>query len=509
MGGTKKTTYDVDLMVTKETAPRKSSHHNHPNQHHKGGVQEESDDNSVKEKARKKTKKKSKKENKKQSKEKEREKEKEKEKEREKSRRRGKSSKSKSYRGSDSSSSSDSSGDSNSSSGTRASHTGVVIQVVVVTSGDSDSSRGSEDEECSAMQQAWRYPFYSPSASYRQLDMICGSHQYSVCGFSLARSMGCGTRLCSDYFEVAGQMFRVETYPAGFTADTCRYMSVFLTTPGSINPNHILFEIAILDQSGKDRNIVETRGMTNGMSGHNGMGPFQCGPLYSTCRGIVAAVPKFIKSSYLAKHARRYIPRDMLAIRATVQVLRGWSSAPVVHHHMAGSIGGVKMGCQQSSYMPQVMPGSPTPMQASLPDVLGGIQPSYNYGSGVSPHPHAYMGTPAPLYPPGSTNSYLPMGPPSTTYFPPSLGAGGGGMPTPSTPYFPRSLGLGGMPTAGSSYQMDGMVGSPSASIQLPGMLSPGGMFPPSVYSPVGSRYGSGGGGNPYLQTPIASNYYY
>ncbi len=40
------------------------------------------------------------------------------------------------------------------------------------------------------------------------------------CRFSLARAMGCGTRLCSDLFEVAGQLFRLEVYPAGFTADT-------------------------------------------------------------------------------------------------------------------------------------------------------------------------------------------------------------------------------------------------------------------------------------------------
>ena len=66
--------------------------------------------------------------------------------------------------------------------------------------------------------------------------------------FPLARSMGCGTRLCSDFFEVCGQLFRLEVYPGGFTADTCRYISVFLTTPGSVNPNHIMYELAILDQ---------------------------------------------------------------------------------------------------------------------------------------------------------------------------------------------------------------------------------------------------------------------
>ena len=34
--------------------------------------------------------------------------------------------------------------------------------------------------------------------------------------------MGCGTRLCSDLFEVGGQLFRLEVYPSGVTPDTRR-----------------------------------------------------------------------------------------------------------------------------------------------------------------------------------------------------------------------------------------------------------------------------------------------
>lgn len=60
--------------------------------------------------------------------------------------------------------------------------------------------------------------------------------------------MGCGVRLCSDYFEVAGQVWRLEVYPAGFTADTRKYISIFLTTPGSIASNQILHEVAVVDQ---------------------------------------------------------------------------------------------------------------------------------------------------------------------------------------------------------------------------------------------------------------------
>ena len=59
--------------------------------------------------------------------------------------------------------------------------------------------------------------------------------------------MGPGTRLCSDLFEVAGQLFRVEAYPAGVSADASRYMSLYLTTPGTMAPAHLLFELAIVD----------------------------------------------------------------------------------------------------------------------------------------------------------------------------------------------------------------------------------------------------------------------
>lgn len=59
------------------------------------------------------------------------------------------------------------------------------------------------------------YPGLQASASYRQLNTIGGCHQYTVSGYSLARNLGCGTRLCSDMFEVAGQLFRIEVYPAG------------------------------------------------------------------------------------------------------------------------------------------------------------------------------------------------------------------------------------------------------------------------------------------------------
>jgi hypothetical protein len=43
---------------------------------------------------------------------------------------------------------------------------------------------------------------------------------------------------------------------------------------------------------------------------------------------------------YLSLPARRYLLNDMLVIRATVHVLRGWSSVPALHTHMGSVMGG-------------------------------------------------------------------------------------------------------------------------------------------------------------------------
>ncbi|KAL6760822.1 TRAF-like protein [Haematococcus lacustris] len=205
------------------------------------------------------------------------------------------------------------------------------------SSEDSDNSSSSSDSDAEHYSvgvaralQPWRYPYYCPSASYRQLDLVAGSHQYTISGFSLARALGCGTRLCSDLFEVAGQAFRLEVYPAGCTADTRSYVSAFLTTPGSLNPNHVLYEVAVIDQSGRDKHVVASRGAEAG----------RCRPLLSQCRGIVAALPKLVKARLLEDKARRYLPDDMLVLRATVQVVRGWSSPPALHTHLAAQAQG-------------------------------------------------------------------------------------------------------------------------------------------------------------------------
>ncbi len=44
-----------------------------------------------------------------------------------------------------------------------------------------------------------RYPLYSPSASYRQLDTVAGSHQYTISGYVANHPhQPCRFRFCAD-----------------------------------------------------------------------------------------------------------------------------------------------------------------------------------------------------------------------------------------------------------------------------------------------------------------------
>ncbi|KXZ46424.1 hypothetical protein GPECTOR_43g860 [Gonium pectorale] len=120
--------------------------------------------------------------------------------------------------------------------------------------------------------------------------------------------MGPGTRLCSDLFEVAGQLFRLEVYPAGLNRDSSKYVSLFLTTPGTACPGFLLYELSVLDQSAsKPQHITEAR-----TAGDASQGP---AAVLAPHAGVIAGFPRFIKSSFLHKHWQRFLVEDTLTVR--------------------------------------------------------------------------------------------------------------------------------------------------------------------------------------------------
>ncbi|EFJ45165.1 hypothetical protein VOLCADRAFT_94597 [Volvox carteri f. nagariensis] len=202
--------------------------------------------------------------------------------------------------------------------------------------------------------------------------------------FTLARAMGPGTRLCSDLFEVGGQLFRLELYPAGLNSETHKYVSLFLTTPGVTQPMHLLYELSILDKGqSRPQHITESRTVH---------APFPAEPaaILAPQPGVVAGFPKCIKTNFLHRNARRFLPDDTLTIRATVKVLAGKSSFPVVPS--AAQL----YSLQPNRGLVSPFPAWQAPPPSTLHSPAGGVlsppssymqQPAYGCGCYASAHP--------------------------------------------------------------------------------------------------------------------------
>lgn len=76
---------------------------------------------------------------------------------------------------------------------------------------------------------------HSPAvASRHRLLILQASSPHScatACRFRLARALGCGTRLTSDCFEAAGQLFRIEVYPNGVSPGECAWCQLTAGRP--------------------------------------------------------------------------------------------------------------------------------------------------------------------------------------------------------------------------------------------------------------------------------------
>ncbi|KAF6262235.1 TRAF-like protein [Scenedesmus sp. NREL 46B-D3] len=121
--------------------------------------------------------------------------------------------------------------------------------------------------------------------------------------YALARALGPGTCLRSDAFEAGGRAFQLEVFPAGLGTDCSQHLSLFLTTPGGASPSHVLYELAVVDQSGHGRHLLRASRL------------LREGPPLAQGRGVVAGYPCFVRSALLEKHPGRYLSNDSLVIR--------------------------------------------------------------------------------------------------------------------------------------------------------------------------------------------------
>lgn len=108
---------------------------------------------------------------------------------------------------------------------------------------------------------------------------INGSHEFKINGYSLTKGIGIGNSLSSDAFIAGGYQWAIHFYPDGRAVeDHARYVSLFIALESEDSDVRALFEISLIDQSGKGRNEVHTQ---FGRIGTN----LESGPYTIKCRG--------------------------------------------------------------------------------------------------------------------------------------------------------------------------------------------------------------------------------
>jgi speckle-type POZ protein len=90
-------------------------------------------------------------------------------------------------------------------------------------------------------------------------ETVNGSHQFTIKGYSLAKGMGAGKCIPSDVFNVGGYDWGVYFYPDGKNPeDSSMYVSVFIALASEGTDVRALFELTLVDQSGKGKHKVHS-----------------------------------------------------------------------------------------------------------------------------------------------------------------------------------------------------------------------------------------------------------
>ncbi|PKA61319.1 BTB/POZ and MATH domain-containing protein 4 [Apostasia shenzhenica] len=99
----------------------------------------------------------------------------------------------------------------------------------------------------------------SPTRSRSVTETVNGSHKFVIQGYSLAKGMGIGKHIASDTFTVGGYQWAVYFYPDGKNPeDNSTYVSVFIALASEGTDVRALFELTLVDQSGKGKHKVHS-----------------------------------------------------------------------------------------------------------------------------------------------------------------------------------------------------------------------------------------------------------
>uniref|UniRef100_A0A1D1ZGB3 BTB/POZ and MATH domain-containing protein 4 n=2 Tax=Anthurium amnicola TaxID=1678845 RepID=A0A1D1ZGB3_9ARAE len=150
----------------------------------------------------------------------------------------------------------------------------------------------------------------SPTSSRSVMEMVNGSHEFVIQGYSLAKGMGFGKHIASDTFTVGGSQWAVYFYPDGKNPqDSATYVSVFIVLESGGTDVRALFELTLVDQSGKGKHKVHSHFDRS----------LESGPYTLQCQGSMWGYKRFFRRSEL--ETSDFLKNDCLKIDCTVGVV--------------------------------------------------------------------------------------------------------------------------------------------------------------------------------------------
>lgn len=152
------------------------------------------------------------------------------------------------------------------------------------------------------------------------METVNGSHEFKITGYSLSKGLGNGKYIASNTFMVGGYLWAIYFYPDGKSADdNGSYVSMFIALASEGTDVRALFELTLLDQSGRERHKVHT---------HFGR-TLESGPYTLKFRGSMWGYKRFYKRTSL--ETSDYLKNDCLLIRCTVGVVRTHTEGPKLY----------------------------------------------------------------------------------------------------------------------------------------------------------------------------------
>ncbi|XP_060170094.1 BTB/POZ and MATH domain-containing protein 4-like isoform X2 [Lycium barbarum] len=151
-------------------------------------------------------------------------------------------------------------------------------------------------------------------------DTINGSHRFVIQGYSLAKGMGVGKHIASDTFTVGGHQWAIYFYPDGKNPeDNSTYVSVFIALASEGTDVRALFELTLVDQSGKGKDKVHSHFDRS----------LESGPYTLKYRGSMWGYKRFFRRALL--ETSDYLKDDCLKINCTVGVVRSTIDCSSLH----------------------------------------------------------------------------------------------------------------------------------------------------------------------------------